>query len=61
MSQEEKQAWDIYFAAAITGVLAKSSGEVNRGPLAGLAVTPQAKVGAAANIADLMLAERKKR
>ncbi|MBP1085387.1 MULTISPECIES: hypothetical protein [Pseudomonas] len=61
MTQEEKNVWDGYFAAALTGLLAKPGNDAGGGPLAALSATPQAKVGSAANFADLMLAERKKR
>lgn len=62
MNQEERNIWDHYFAAAVTGLLAKpvQSG-TNTTLLSGLGNTPQAIVTKGAQYADAMLEERRKR
>jgi hypothetical protein len=60
MTAEEKQVWDIYFAAAASAELSKPA-QTGSGPLSALAGTPQARINRAAQAADLMLEERKRR
>ncbi|MCF9000476.1 MULTISPECIES: hypothetical protein [Pseudomonas syringae group] len=64
MSQEEREVWDGYFAAAITGLLAKpaqANPNAPSGMLAGMASNTKAITDKAARIADEMLEERRSR
>lgn len=60
MHQEDKAAWDQYYAAAIIAVASTPKKDTGS-PLDNLSSTPQALANKAAMLADLMLAERRTR
>ncbi|KMY04252.1 hypothetical protein V476_25280 [Pseudomonas syringae KCTC 12500] len=64
MDQEEREVWDQYFAAAITGLLAKptqASASGAPGMMASMGANTKAFTEKAARIADEMLEERRSR
>ncbi|PNA03527.1 MULTISPECIES: hypothetical protein [unclassified Pseudomonas] len=60
MQQEEKAAWDQYYAAAVIAV-ASIPLEKTGSPLDSLNSTPMSIANRAATLADLMFEQRKKR
>jgi hypothetical protein len=60
MTQDEKQAWDRYYAAAVIAMASSPAKETGT-PLDSLNNTPASISHKAAGLADMMLEQRKRR